>query len=342
MFLRRNLARITFGLVLLSFLTLALAACGDSTPTTAATSQATTSSTSTTAANPDTKPLRIGHQKGGSLVLLKAQGTLEKKLGLQVQWIEFPAGPQLLEALNAGSIDIGSTGDSPPVFAQAGGTPLVYVAAVRGNPESQGILVPANSPIKTVADLKGKKVAYNKGSSAHFMLVKALEEAGVKYTDVESVNLPPGDARVAFETGKIDAWVIWDPFFSVARQSTNAKLIRDSKGLGFGRSFYLASKNLATNRTETLKAFLDEIQRVELWSKDNTDEVAKFISPLIGVDLEIQKKISRAGSYGLLPITDEVIADQQKVADTFFQLNLIPKQISIREAAWRSDWTPKS
>lgn len=329
--------KVVFLTALLVLLTLGLAACGDNVSPTAG-GQAQTGSTNAA----DNKPLRIGHQKGGSLVLLKSQGTLEKKLGIPVQWIEFPAGPQLLEALNAGSIDIGSVGDSPPVFAQAAGTQLIYVAASKGNPESQGILVPANSTIKTVAELKGKKVAHNRGSSTHYLLVKALEEVGLKPSDIQEVNLPPGDARVAFETGKIDAWAIWDPFFTVARQNGGAKLIRDGQGLGYGRGFYLASKALVNNRAEVLKGLLDELQRIELWSKDNSDEVAKFIAPLIGLDLEIQKQISKRSTYGLLPITDEIINDQQKVADTFFQLGLIPKQISISEVAWRGDWKPKS
>src|SRR5690606_30312271 len=150
---------------------------------------------------------------------LKSKGTLEDKLkglGFKVTWTEFPAGPQMLEALNVGAIDFGNTGEAPPIFAQAAGAPLVYVAHEPPAPRGEAILVPKVSPIKTVADLKGKKVALNKGSNVHYLLVKALEKAGVKYSEIQTAFLAPADARAAFERGSVDAWVIWDPFQAAA------------------------------------------------------------------------------------------------------------------------------
>lgn len=158
--------------------------------------------------------LRIGYQKYGTLVLLKARGTLEKRLaedGVKVQWTEFPGGPQLLEGLNVGSIDFGVTGETPPVFAQAAGADLLYVAYEPPAPTSEAILLPKDSPIRSVAELKGRKVALNKGSNVHYLLVRALEQAGLKYSDIQPVYLPPADARAAFERHSVDAWVIWDP-----------------------------------------------------------------------------------------------------------------------------------
>src|SRR6201991_1423823 len=157
-----------------------------------------------TAAHAEDKVVRIGFQKYGKLVLLKGKGTLEgrlKAIGYSVEWKEFPAGPQLLEALNVGAIDFGSTGETPPIFAQAAGAPLVYVAHEPPAPKGEAILVPKDSPIKTLADLKGKKIAFNKGSNVHYLLVKALEKAGLKYGDVQPVFLAPADARAAFEKG---------------------------------------------------------------------------------------------------------------------------------------------
>ena len=170
--------------------------------------------------------LRIGYQKYGTLVLLKAKGTLEKRLaaqGVDVQWTEFPGGPQLLEGLNVGSIDFGVTGETPPVFAQAAGADLLYVAYEPPAPHSEAILVPKGSPIKSVAELKGKKVVLNKGSNVHYLLVRALEDAGLKYTDIQTVFLPPADARAAFERGSVDAWVIWDPYQAAAEQQLQAQ-----------------------------------------------------------------------------------------------------------------------
>ena len=171
------------------------------------------------AASDNESVLRIGYQKYGTLVLLKSSGALEKRLaeqGVEVKWTEFPGGPQLLEGLNVGSVDFGVTGETPPVFAQAAGADLLYVAHEPPAPTGEAILVPKDSPIKSVAELKGKKVALNKGSNVHYLLVRALEEANLSITDITPVYLPPADARAAFERGSVDAWVIWDPFQAAA------------------------------------------------------------------------------------------------------------------------------
>ena len=182
--------------------------------------------------------LRIGYQKYGTLMLLKAKGTLDKRLaeqGVDVQWTEFPGGPQLLEGLNVGSIDFGVTGETPPVFAQAAGADLLYVAYEPPAPTSEAILVPKDSPIKSVQDLKGKKVVLNKGSNVHYLLVRALEDAGLKYSDIQTVFLPPADARAAFERGSVDAWVIWDPYQAAAEQQLQARTLRDASGIADNR-----------------------------------------------------------------------------------------------------------
>jgi sulfonate transport system substrate-binding protein len=187
--------------------------------------------------------LRIGYQKYGTLTILKARGTLEKRLaaqGVEVKWTEFPAGPVLLEGLNVGSIDFGTVGEAPPIFAQAAGANLVYVANEPPAPLSEAIVVPKTSTLKTVADLKGKKVALNKGSNVHYLLVKALEKAGLDYKDVQVVYLPPSDARAAFERGSVDAWVIWDPFLAAAEKQLGARILADGKGLVANHQFFLA------------------------------------------------------------------------------------------------------
>ena len=165
------------------------------------------------------KVVTIGYQKYGNLILLKGHGGLESKLaplGFRVEWREFQSGPPLLEALNAGAIDFGHAGETPPIFAQAASVPFVYVAYEPPAPRGEAILVPKSSPINTLADLKGKKIALNKGSNVHFLLVQALEKAGVKYPEITAIYLAPADARAAFERGSVDAWVIWDPFQAAA------------------------------------------------------------------------------------------------------------------------------
>jgi sulfonate transport system substrate-binding protein len=205
-------------------------------------------------------------------VLLKAKGTLEKRLaaqGVDVQWTEFPGGPQLLEGLNVGSIDFGVTGETPPVFAQAAGADLLYVAYEPPAPHSEAILVPKDSPIKSVADLKGKKVVLNKGSNVHYLLVRALEDAGLKYTDIQTVFLPPADARAAFERGSVDAWVIWDPYQAAAEQQLQARTLRDGQGIVDNHQFYLATKPYAQKNPEVIKTLVEEVRAVGEWSKAN-------------------------------------------------------------------------
>src|SRR5450830_1703198 len=187
-----------------------------------------------------TRTLRIGYQKGW-LSILKGRGTLEKRLtplGVNITWTEFNAGPVQLEALNVGSIDFGDVGEAPPIFAQAAGAPLVYVGATVPRPHLEAVIVPKDSPIKSVADLKGKRIAFNKGSNVQYFLVKLLEKNGLKYSDVTPIFLPPPDARAAFQKGAVDAWIIWDPFLASAQKTLEARLLVDGNGIVNNRQYY--------------------------------------------------------------------------------------------------------
>ncbi|WP_017314536.1 sulfonate ABC transporter substrate-binding protein [Mastigocladopsis repens] len=285
------------------------------------------------------KVVRLGFQKSAVLALVKQQGTLEKELsssGVTVKWAEFPAGPPIMEALNAGSIDFGTVGEGPPVFAQSAGVPLVYVGNSSASPEGLGILVRNDSPIQTLADLKGKKVGFTKGSSAHFMLVQALASAGLQYTDIQPAYLSPADARAVFEQGKIDAWAIWDPFLAAAQRSGGARILRDSKGLASWREFYVTSREFANKNPELVKQVLDSIDKVGDWAKKNPRKVAEFLSPQMGIDVaSLELAESRRKRYDVEPVNEEVIAEQQKVADTFLGQKLIPKQIKVADAIWK-------
>ena len=279
--------------------------------------------------------LRIGFQKYGTLTLLTARGDLEKRLapqGIEVKLTEFPAGPQLLEGLNVGSIDFGTTGEAPPIFAQAAGADLVYVANQPAAPTAEAIIVPKGSPLKSVAELKGKRVVLNKGSNVHYLLVKALEKAGLKYTDIQTVYLPPADARAAFERGSVDAWVIWDPFFAAAEKQLGARVLADGKGLVSNHQFFLASRSYATRQPQVVAAIVDELAKLDAWARNNPKEVAQFLAPQIGLDVGITEVAAARFAYGVAPITPQVAAEQQKIADAFEQLKLIPKPIRIVDA----------
>lgn len=279
--------------------------------------------------------VRIGYQKYGTLVILKERGLLEEKLkplGFTVAWTEFPGGPQLLEALNVGAIDFGTTGEAPPIFAQAAGAPLLYVGFEPPAPTGEAILVAKDSPIKSVIDLKGKKVALNKGSNVHYFLIKALEQAGIAYSDIQPTFLAPADARAAFESGAVDAWAIWDPFYAAAQAATEARTLADGTGLVSNHQFFLAEKSFTAANPKVIDTILSAVNEVDDWAKDKPDQVAAELSPKVGIPPEILKDAIARLSYGLKPITPDVIAEQQKIADTFFQLGLLPKAITIADA----------
>ena len=281
--------------------------------------------------------VRIGYQKYGTLVLLKAKGTLEKRLaeqGIDVKWTEFPGGPQLLEGLNVGSIDFGVTGETPPVFAQAAGADLLYVAYEPPAPTSEAILVPKDSAITSVKDLKGKKVVLNKGSNVHYLLVRALEDAGLKYTDIQTVFLPPADARAAFERGSVDAWVIWDPYQAAAEQQLHARTLRDATGIADNHQFYLATKPFAEKHPKVIETLIEEVRNVGEWAKAHPDEVTQQVAPLLGLPVDITETSVKRQGYGAQFLTPEVVNAQQKIADSFYQLKLIPKPLTIKDVIW--------
>jgi sulfonate transport system substrate-binding protein len=280
--------------------------------------------------------LRIGFQKSASLLTLqKSSGSLEKKLaplGVTVKWVEFPAGPQLLEGLNVGAVDVGFVGEAPPIFAQAAGARFVYIGFDPAAPEAEAIVVPKDSTIKSVADLKGRKVALNKGSNVHYLLVKALERQGLKPTDIQTVYLPPADARAAFERGAVDAWVIWDPFLAAVEQQSGARLLADGRGLVNNYAYYLAERGFAEKQPQVIQALFDDTQAQAAWLKANVKAAAAVIAPLQGLAPEVVEKSLTRYQFGVKPLNAAVAAEQQKIADTFHALGLIPKPIRVADA----------
>ncbi|MDG0854278.1 sulfonate ABC transporter substrate-binding protein [Roseateles puraquae] len=280
--------------------------------------------------------LRIGFQKSASLLTLqKSSGSLEKKLaplGVSVKWVEFPAGPQLLEGLNVGAVDVGFVGEAPPIFAQAAGARFVYIGFDPAAPEAEALVVPKDSVVKTVADLKGKKVALNKGSNVHYLLVKALEKQGLKITDIQPVYLPPADARAAFERGAVDAWVIWDPFLAAVEQQSSARLLADGRGLVNNYAYYLAERSFAEKQPHVIQALFEDTQAQATWLKANLKAAAAVIAPLQGLPVEVVEKSLSRYQFGVKPLTAAVAAEQQKIADTFHALGLIPKPIRVADA----------
>jgi sulfonate transport system substrate-binding protein len=285
------------------------------------------------------KVLRIGYQKAGLLAILKAQGSLEQKLkplGYSVKWFEFPAGPQLLEALNANSIAFGYTGAPPPVFAQAGGVNFVYVGAEPEGRHTEAVIVKSDSSLQTIADLKGKRVALQKGSSANFLLLEVLQKAGLRYEDIRPVYLPPADARAAFESGDVDAWVIWDPYYAAAQQALKARTLADYSNVNTAHSFYEATRNFAQQHPDVVGALLGQLRTTGQWVNQHPDETAALIAPKVGLDQKLVEAWVRRSPYGTTAVTDEIVRSQQGVADAFYGAHLIPQKITVRDNVWQN------
>jgi len=281
--------------------------------------------------------LKIGYQKASvTLVLARARKTFESKLnplGYDVSWAEFTSGPPMLEAMNAGAVNFAFTGEPPVIFAQAAGTPIVYVAATNPSPRAIAILQPAAGTLSSVADLAGKKVAVAKGSSAHYLLVSALAHAGVPYTAVTKVFLQPADARAALAGGDVDAWSIWDPFYAGA-EAAGAKVITTGTGLMLNRAYYSSAKDFATQHPDALNAAIEVINAQEAWESGHIEETATDISPSIGLPEPTLKTWFARQKYGVNKMTPDIFAGQQKIADAFFKLGLIPQKIDVASAAW--------
>ena len=283
------------------------------------------------------KEIRVGYQKNGVLVIARQQAALEnhfKPAGIEVKWVEFSSGPPMMEAMNVGSVDYGAVGDSPPVFAQAAGAAIVYAA---GQPvtNGQGILVPQNSAIRSIADLKGKRVGFTKGSSAHNIVVQTLEKAGLTYSDITPIYLTPPDAGPAFANGGIDAWSIWDPYFAIGETKQNGRILVNAFEITKSNSFYIANRDFAKSHGPILQQIIDVTTSTAQWAEAHRDEVAKSLSAVTGIPLDIQTVAAKRSSFAVGPITEDIIATQQGVADRFFKLGLIPKPVVVRDAVWK-------
>ena len=284
--------------------------------------------------------LRIGYQKAGLLALARQQGVIEKRFpGTAVKWAEFPYGPPLLEALNAGSLDYGYTGNAPPVFAQAARANLNYVAAIPARGDNQAILVPTDSPLKSLADLKGRKLGVAKGSSAHDLAVAAIESAGLTWKDITPVYLPPADAASAFSKGAIDAWSIWDPFLAIV-ELKGARRLPVDPAVAQQNSFFLANKAFVDANPAVVTGVNDALVKVSAWAKANRAEASKLFSEATGVDLAAQTLAVNRTQFDIAPLDETIVRQQQAVADRFFRVGLIPKQVAVADIVWK--WTPGS
>ncbi|KEA51168.1 hypothetical protein DT73_20410 [Mangrovibacter sp. MFB070] len=281
--------------------------------------------------------LRIGYQKGSvALVMAKSEQLLEKKFPqTTITWTEFPAGPQMLEALNVGSIDLASTGEVPPIFAQAAGGSLVYVGSEPPKPKAEVILVAKNSAIKSVTELKGRKVAFQKGSSAHNLLLLQLQKAGLKFSDIRPVYLTPADARAAFVQGDVDAWAIWDPYYSAALLQGNARVLADGSNISRAGSFYLAAHSFAEQHSPFLRQVLQVLTQAEALTRTQRARSITLLAKNLGLpEKVIASYLDHRPEITITPVDEATLKAQQKTADLFYQNHLIPVPVDVASHIW--------
>jgi sulfonate transport system substrate-binding protein len=287
------------------------------------------------------KEIRIGYQKTGVLVIARQQAVLEKQFAdrqIAIKWVEFTSGPPLLEAMSTGSVDFGSVGDTPPIFAQAANANVLYVAGSHIT-NGQGILVPANSTIRTIGDLKGRRIGLGKGTSAHNVLIATLEKAGLTYADITPVYLSPPDAVPAFANGSIDAWAIWDPYFAIGEKRQNARVLVNAHEVARTNSFYLANRDFANRNAEHTRDVIKGLTEAARWAEAHRPEVASALAAVTGVPLDVQTVAANRASFTIGPVTDDIIETQRAVADRFHRLGLIPRPITVRDIIWRPTQT---
>lgn len=288
--------------------------------------------------------IRIGYQKYGTLILVKARGELDRKLkaaGVTVDWAEFAFGPPMLEALNAAHLDFAASGETPPVFALAAkGSDLVYLGYESASPEGEAILVAKDAGIAGVAGLKGRKVAVARGSNAHYLLIRALASAALGWKDIQPVYLAPADARAAFANGAVDAWAIWDFHLAVAQETAGARILADGQKLVQNHEIYTSRKDFIRQHPELAKTVLEEIARTDEWARTHTAEAAELLDRQLGIGVPVLKKALERRAYGLHPVDAELASAQQNIADTLHALGLLPKPVQVSLALSATEIQP--
>lgn len=286
------------------------------------------------------RTLRVGWQKGGLLGLVKGAGAFEQALsdqGIRVSWSEFTSGPPLLEALSADALDFGYTGNVPPIFAHAARGNLVFAGASQGSREGHAILVPKDSPLQSVADLKGQTIAFKRGSSAHYATIKLLATAGLTLDDITPQDLAPPDAIAAFDAGAVGAWTIWDPYFAAAQERPNTRVLITTERLEPEFSFYSANGDYAKDNPELVARLVETVQATGRKGQADLPGTIRILAKETGLPASVMERfLTRKGSdLGLVGfVQPRHVAYEQDVADQFFALGIIPRRLDIASVVW--------
>ena len=325
----------TITLVGITALSLALSACQKSE---SSQSQAVDQNTAE-----DVDTLAIGYQKSSlNLLVARQQKLFEQEFPhAKIEWKEFPAGPQMLEALAVGAIDFGAVGNTPPIFAQAAGKDLSYVGYELVPANSQALLIPKGSAIQSIQDLKGKRIAVQKGSSAHELLAKILQKADLSWQDIQPIWLPPADARAAFDKQSVDAWAIWEPYLSAAEQDAHAQVLIDGTAFPKTYSFYIGNPKFIAAHPQATSQFLHGLNQADQWVLNNQPQALSVYTQSTGLQPSIAQRVidKRLKPSPIQTLSPDVVQAQQQIADLFQQVQLIPKNIQVQTTVWAAPKT---
>ncbi len=274
--------------------------------------------------------LKVGDQKGGSRALLTAAGLLDD-VPYKIEWSSFTSGPPLLEAVSAGGVDIGRVGNTPPIFAAAANAELRAVSSSAGGVAGDALLVPADSSLRDVADLRGKTIGVAKGSSAHGQVLLNLREAGLSTEDVELSFLQPADAYGAFNQGQLDAWAVWDPYTAQAILDTGARVLADGTGVSNGYTFLVASTGALGDAglNSAIRDYVVRHAKAEQWSDGHRGEWAQAYAEETGLAVEVTRGVAENGPDVPVPLDDQVVSSQQELADAFTSAKVLPGAVDF-------------
>ncbi|WP_437883999.1 ABC transporter substrate-binding protein [Pseudomonas sp. LRF_L74] len=279
----------------------------------------------------DLEPLRVANQKSSFKLLLEAAGELQN-VPYRIEFSEFAAAAPLGEALNAGAVDVGGLGDAPYVFALGAGAPLKVVSITHADGRfSTSILVPKDSPLNSVADLKGKRIVTNRGSIGHFLVIRALQDAGLKTSDVTFVNLLPTDARSALEAGNADAWSTWDPYTTIAITQNGARILRKGDDLLTNHLYLAATSQAIASKRVQLDDFVQRVDRAWQWVNSHPREYAEAQARVTGLPVEVHLTSASNTDFQPVAITDAVIANLQKTADTYLAEGVLTRPVNVSQ-----------
>ena len=279
----------------------------------------------------DLQPLRVANQKSTIKALLEASGE-SQNVPYEIKWSEFPSASPLGEALNAGAVDVGALGDAPYVFALGAGASIKVISIIHAEGRNTtALLVPKDSPIKTAADLKGKKIVTGRGSIGHYLAIKALNDAGLTTQDVQFIFLLPAESRLVLDNGTADAWATWDPYTTVVTSQSNARVLVSGKHLLSNHLYFAATGQAIADKRVQLDDFVARIDRAYAWANTHPEQYAAAQAKITGLPLAVHIEVAKDTHLSPVTIDDTVIHGLQATADTYVKEGLLSKHIDVSQ-----------